>query len=62
MAAEKLNMQKLEILKRQAELFGLDEKQRNKLITEDWRRMREAYAGERRFAAQNKERKIAVEE
>ena len=62
MAAEELNMQKLEILKRQAELFGLDEKQRNKLITEDWRRMREAYAGERRLAAQDEERKIAVEE
>ena len=42
MAAEELDMDKLEDLKRQRELLGLDEKQRNKLITEEWRRMREA--------------------
>ena len=42
MAAEELNMEKLEDLKRQVESLGLDEKQRNKLITEEWRRMREA--------------------
>ena len=41
MAAEELNMEKLEDLKRQVELLGLDEKQRNKLITEEWRQMRE---------------------
>ena len=42
MAAEKLHMELLEDLKRQVESLGLDEKQRNKLITEEWHRMREA--------------------
>ena len=41
MAAEELNMKNLN-LKRPVESLGLDEKQRNKLITEEWRRMREA--------------------
>ena len=49
-------------MKRQVESLGLDEKQRNKLITEKWRRMREAEAEERRLAAQAEERKIAAEE
>ena len=49
MAAKELNMEKLEDLKRQVELLGLDEMQRNKLITDEWRRMREAE--ERRLAA-----------
>ena len=49
MAAEELNMEKLEELKRQVESLRLDEKQRNKLITEEWRRMREAE--ERKLAA-----------
>ena len=69
MAAEELNMEKLEELKRQVESLGLDEKQRNKLITDEWRRMREAEAEERkiaaeerRLAAQAEERKIAAEE
>ena len=57
MAAEKLNM---ENLKRQVESLGLDEKQRNKLIMEEWRRMREAE--ERRLAAQAEERRRAAEE
>ena len=48
-------------MKRQIELLGLDEKQRNKLITEEWRRMREAEAEERKLAAQAEERKIAAE-
>ena len=52
MAAEELNMEKLEDLKKQVESLGLDEKQRNKLITEEWRRMKEAEAEERRLAAQ----------
>ena len=42
MAAEELNMEKLQDLKRQVESLGVDEKQRNKLTTEKWRRMREA--------------------
>ena len=57
MAAEELNMEKLEDLKRHVELWGLDKKQKNKLITEEWRRMREAE--ERRIAAD--ERRIAAE-
>ena len=60
MAAEELNMEKLEYLKRQVESLGLDEKHRNKLITEEWCRIREAE--EQRLAAQAEERKIAVEE
>ena len=56
MAAEELNMEKLEDLKRQVESLGLDEKQRNKLITEECRRMREAKAEERRLAAQAEKR------
>ena len=59
MAAEELNMEKLEDLKRQVESLGLDEKQRNKHLTEEWRRMREAE--ERRLAAQAEERRIAAE-
>ena len=59
MAAKELDMEKLEDLK-QVESLGLDEKQRNKLITEEWRRMREAE--ERRLAAQAEERRIAAEE
>ena len=62
-------MKKLEDLKRQVESLGLDEKQRNKLITEEWCRMREAEerriaadAEERRLAAQAEEWRIAVEE
>ena len=42
MAVEELKMEKLEDLKRLVESLGLDEKQRNKLVTEEWRRMREA--------------------
>ena len=61
MSAEELNMEKLEELKRQVESLGLNEKQRNKLITKEWRRMREAEAEERRLAAQAEERKIAAE-
>ena len=53
-------MEKLEDLKKQVELLGLDEKQRNKLITEEWRRMREAK--ERRLAAQAEEQRVAAEE
>ena len=49
-------------LKRQVESLGLDEKQRNKLKTDEWRRMREADAEERRLAAQAEERRIAAEE
>ena len=60
MAAEELNMEKLEDLKRQVESLGLDEKQRNKLITVEWRRMTEAEAEERKIAAE--ERKIAAED
>ena len=44
MAAEELNIEKLEDLKRQVKSLGLDEKQRNKLRTEEWRRMRETDA------------------
>ena len=62
MAAEKLIMEKLEDLKRQVESLGLDGKQRNKLITEEWRRMRKSEAEERRLAAQVEERKIAADE
>ena len=61
MAAEELNKEKLEGLKRQVELFGLDEQQRNKIIIEEWRRMGEADAEERRFAALAEERRIATE-
>ena len=35
MAAEELNMEKSEDLKRQIESLGLNEKHRNKLITEE---------------------------
>ena len=35
MVAEELNMEKLEDLKRHVESLGLDEMQRNKLITEE---------------------------
>ena len=59
MAAEELNMEKLEDLNRQVELLGLDEKQKNKLITDKWHRMREADAEERRIAAE--ERRIVAE-
>ena len=50
MAAEKLNMEKLEDLKRQVESLCLDEKQRNKLITKEWRQIREAEAEEQKLA------------
>ena len=69
MAGEELNMEKFEDLRRQVESLDLDEKQRNKLITEELRRMREAEerrvtaeAEERRLAAQAEERRIATEE
>ena len=62
MAAKELNMEKLEDLKRQVELLGLEEKQRNKPITEEWRRKKEADAEERRLASQAEERRIANEE
>ena len=69
MAAEELNMEKLEDLKRQVESLGFDEKQRNKLITEELHRMREVEAEERniaaeeqRLASQAEERRIAAEE
>ena len=52
MAAEELNMEKLEGLMRQVESLGLDEKQRNKFITNEWCRMRETDAEERRIAAE----------
>ena len=51
MAAEELNMEKLEELKKQIKSLGLDEKQRNKLITDEWRRIRRAEAEEQRLAA-----------
>ena len=51
MAAKELNMEKFEDLKRQVKSLGLDEQQRNKLITEEWRRMKEAEAEEQRLAA-----------
>ena len=56
------NMEKLEDLKRQIELLGLEEEQRNKLTTEELRRIREAEAEERKLAAQTKEQRIAAEE
>ena len=61
MAAEELNMEKLEDLKRQVESLGLDGKQRNKLITEEWQRMREADAEEQRLTAQAEERRLEGE-
>ena len=61
MAVEEPNMERLEDLKRQVELLRLDEKQRNKLITEEWCRMREAKAEEQRLAAQAEEQRIAAE-
>ena len=61
MAEEELNIEKLEDLKRQIESLGLDEKQRNKLISEEWRRMKEAEAEGRRLAVQAEERRIAAE-
>ena len=42
MTAEELNMEKLKDLKRQVESLGLEKKQRNKLITEEWRQVKEA--------------------
>ena len=59
MAAVELNKETLEDLKRQVVSLGLDEKQRNKLITEEWCRMREAE--ERRLAAQAEKSRIATE-
>ena len=59
MAAEELNMEKLEDLKRQVESLCLDEKQKNKLITKEWCRMREADPEERRLVAE--ERRLAVQ-
>ena len=56
MATEKSNMEKLEDLKRQLKSLGLDEKQRNRLITEEWCRMSEANTEEQRLAAQAEER------
>ena len=40
----------------------LDEKQRNKLVTNEWCRMRKADAEERRLAAQVEKRRMASEE
>ena len=54
MDAEELNTEKLEDLKRQVELLGLNERQRNKLITEEWRRIRKPE--EQKLAAQAEER------
>ena len=62
MAEEELNIEKLEDLKRQIESLGLDEKQRNKLILEEWHRMKEAEAEERKLAAQAEEWRIVTEE
>ena len=62
MAEEELNIEKLEDLKRQIESLGLDEKQRNKLISEEWRRMKEAEAEGRRLAVQAEEWRIVAEE
>ena len=61
MAVEELNMKKLENLKKQAEFLGLDEKQRNKLITEEWCGMRENEAEKRRLAAQAKVQRLAAQ-
>ena len=41
--------------------MGLDEKHRNKLITDEWCRMREADAEERRIAAEAEQRRLAVQ-
>ena len=60
MAAEELKMKKLEDLNRQVESLGLNEKQRNKLITDEWRRMREVEAEKQKIAAE--ERRIVTEE
>ena len=46
-------------MKRQVESLGLDEKQRNKLITDEWRQMREAQAEERKIVAE--EQRIATD-
>ena len=46
-----------EELKRQVESLGLDEKSKSKLLMEEWRKIREAEAGEKRA-----ERKAAAEE
>ena len=43
------------------ESLGLEKKQRNMLITEEWCRMKEAETEERRLAAQAEERRIAAE-
>ena len=51
-------MEKLEDLKRQVESLGLDEKQRNKLLTEERRPMK---GEERRLAALAEERRIVTE-
>ena len=61
MAAEELNLDKLEDLKRQVKSLGLDEKHRNKLITEEWRQMREAEAEEQKLAAQAEQQRVAAE-
>ena len=49
-------------MKTQVESLGSDEKQRNKLTTEEWLQTKEAEAEERRLAAQAEERRIAAEE
>ena len=51
MAAEEINIEKLKDLTTQVELLGLDEKQRNKLVKQELRRMREAKAQEQKLAA-----------
>ena len=61
MAVEEVNVEKLEDWKRQVESLGLNEKQRNKLITEKWCRMKEVETEEQRSAVQAEERRIAAE-
>ena len=60
MAAEELNMEKLEDLNRPVESLGLKEKNRNQHIREERCRMREADAEKRRLATQAEERRIAA--
>ena len=50
-------MEKLEDLKRQVKSLGLEKKQRNKFITEEWRRLRAVEDEEQILAAPSRRTK-----
>ena len=56
MAAEELNNKNYENMKRQTEMLGLEERLKNKLLADEWRRIKKA-----EYKARFEKRKLATE-